>query len=311
MSGRTQELGTMAALLPVPVKLPPAFFEHRAAFVVAALILVVFAIFGAVVNPLDMPVLTGLIILILGVPHGAFDVAIWSAKTGCRDSRGISAMLLRYIALASGFFCLWLLAPALALPVFIVMSIYHFSGDWARDLEVFPRLIVAAAIVSAPAGLHRAEVIEIFSWLSPDATAGTVGLVMAAAALPLLQASLVVIALVAVWRPWAAAEIAAVLALAWLTPPLMFFLVYFCALHSVRHMIETRHQLGMPTGRAFVLAAFPYAPLAIIGTLVGALTLSTLPIGPALIGTIFMALGALTLPHIVIIDLQDSSETGT
>ncbi len=217
-------------------------------------------------------------------------------------------MLVKYIALAGGFFSLWLIAPAVALPIFIAISIYHFSGDWDHDLDGIPRMIVAGAMISAPAALHRAEVVEIFSWLSPAETASTVALAMAAAAVPLLQASLVVTVLTAVRRPWVAAELAAVLTLAWLAPPLMFFLVYFCGLHAARHMIETHHLLGAPTAHAFARAAFPYAPLAIVGTLGGALTFSTLPPGPALVGAIFMALGALTVPHIIIVDWYGSTD---
>jgi Brp/Blh family beta-carotene 15,15'-monooxygenase len=190
------------------------------------------------------------------------------------------------------------------------MSIYHFSGDWDRDLDALPRLIVAAAMIAAPAALHRAQVVEIFSWLSPIEAATTTAVVMAAAAAPLLQASAVVIALLVVKRPLAAAELAVVLALAWLTPPLMFFLAYFCGLHSVRHMIETQEVLRIETFGAFVAATLPYAPLAVIGTIVGALVLSSLPPGPALISTIFMALGALTVPHIILIEYAKASTPG-
>jgi Brp/Blh family beta-carotene 15,15'-monooxygenase len=286
--------------------LPASFFSHRIIFSLSAIALLGFSVGGVVINPLDMPVLAGLVILLLGVPHGALDVAIWSAKTRDKRFKAVSRMLLFYLSLASGFLCLWLVVPALALPAFIVLSIYHFSGDWERDLEFLPRLVVSAAIVTAPLGFNRAEVVEIFSWLSPGETATAVALVMAVAAVPLLQASAVIIAIIAVRQPWAAAELLAVLTLGWLTSPLLFFLVYFCGLHSVRHVIETRQLLGTPSARELALLAFPYALLAVIGTLAGAIMLSTLPIGPAVLGTIFMALGAFTVPHIWIVDSRRS-----
>lgn len=289
--------------VPLPALLPPAFLNHRAVFVVVGAGLLALTISGVVINPLDMPLLAGAIILVLGVPHGAFDVAVWTDRNGLGRRPAISTMLFGYVALAGGFFGLWLMAPALALPVFLAMSIYHFSGDWDHDLDRLPRLLVAAAMITAPAGLHRGEVVEIFSWLAPEPVANSVGLIMAAMALPLLQASVVVIALIASQRPWAAAELVVVLALAWLTPPMLFFLVYFCGLHSMRHMIETHQQLHSASVGAFFRSALPYAPLAIIGTLIGAFGMSTLPPGPALIGMIFMALGALTVPHIVVVEL--------
>ncbi len=289
---------------------PTALSAHRAVFVVAALALLAFSMGGAIPNPIDLPLLAGLAILILGVPHGAFDVALWTARNGGGSSHSVAAILFGYVVLAGGFFALWLLAPALALPVFILSSIYHFSGDWSRDLELFPRLVITAAIISAPAALHRAEVIEVFAWLSTDEIAATVATIMAAAAAPLLQSGLVVIVLVAVRRPWAAAELAAVLALAWLTPPLMFFLIYFCGLHSIRHVIETRDTLGVKSNYDFFAAAFPFAAIAICATLAGASMLFALPPGPALVGATFMALGALTLPHMIIVDRCASPPRG-
>jgi len=306
-------IATSPMIRAVNTELAPAlhcslFQTHRKVFTVVALSMLALTGSGLVSSPIEMPIPAGLAILVLGVPHGAFDVAIWNSRNGDRSAHGLSGMLVKYVALAGGFFCLWLIAPAVALPIFIAMSIYHFSSDWDHDLDGIPRLIVAGAMISAPAALHRAEVIEIFSWLSPTETANAVALAMATAALPLLQASLVVMVLTAARRPWAAAELAAVLALAWLTPPLMFFLVYFCGLHAVRHMIETHRLLGAPAGYTFACAAFPYAPLAIAGTVGGALTFSTLPPGPALVGAIFMALGALTVPHIIVVDWYGSTD---
>jgi beta-carotene 15,15'-dioxygenase len=303
MNSQTQSMQALTQFQNVS-QVPRTFFRHRLVFALSAIGLLGFTVGGAVVNPLDMPVLAGLVILLLGVPHGALDVAIWSAKTRARGPKAVARMLLFYLSLASVFLCLWLVAPALALAAFIVMSIYHFSGDWERDLEFLPRLLVSAAIITAPVGFNRTEVVEIFSWLAPGDTAATVALVMAVAAVPLLQASAVVIAIVAIRQPWAAAELLIVLALGWLTSPLLFFLVYFCGLHSVRHVIETRQLLGTPSARELALLAFPYASLAIIGTLAGAVMLSTLPLGPAVLGTIFKALGALTVPHIFFIDLR-------
>jgi len=275
---------------------------HRVVFVLVGLCLLALHLIGASTNPLDVPVLAALVILVLGVPHGAFDVALWQADRRAFSSQELAIMLLKYVSLAALFFGLWLIVPELALPVFLGISIYHFSGDWSRDLDSAPRLIVTSAMIAAPAGLFREEVVEIFSWLAPDDTARLIGMTMAALSVPLLQASVVVIALLVIHRSWLAAELTTVLALAWLTPPLLFFLVYFCGLHSVRHMLETHQHLRCRTVGEFVFAAWPYAPFAILGTLLGAVTCFSLPLGPAMLGMVFMALGSLTVPHIIVVE---------
>ncbi|MEM6498254.1 MAG: Brp/Blh family beta-carotene 15,15'-dioxygenase [Pseudomonadota bacterium] len=281
---------------------PQSITAHRALFVLVGLGLLALHLIGASTNPLDAPVLSALVILVLGVPHGAFDVALWQSDQRAANSQDLAIMLVKYISLAALFFGLWLIVPELALPVFLGISIYHFSGDWSKDLDLAPRLIATSAMIAAPAGLFREEVVEIFSWLAPEDTARLLGMIMAALSVPLLQASVVVIALLAIHRTWVAAELAVVLSLAWLMPPLLFFLVYFCGLHSVRHMLETHQQLRCRTVGEFVFAAWPYAPLAIFGTLLGAVTLSSLPLGPAMLGTVFMALGSLTVPHIIVVE---------
>lgn len=311
MASRTSKFNCADSCL-VSVSLPQFYLMHRIAFIIlGCCLLSLTRLYGASFDPHDVSILTGLIILVLGVPHGAFDAAIWSATHERGFPRGLSRMLLYYVLLASGFFGLWLLVPTFALPVFLVLSIYHFSGDWDRDLEILPRLIVAAAMISAPAGLHRAQVVEIFAWLAPAETAITIGIVIAVASAPLLQASAVVVALLFVRRPLAAIELAVVLALAWLTPPLMFFLVYFCGLHSIRHLIETQDLLRARSVQEFVRSAMPYAPLAVVGTVAGSLVLTNLPPGPALITTIFMALGALTVPHLILMEFANFSRTNT
>jgi len=289
---------------------PPSFLvaqskyiiAHRVVFILVGLGLLALQLIGASTNPLDVPVLAALVILVLGVPHGAFDVALWQSDRRAASSRDLAVMLVKYVTSAALFFSLWLIIPEFALPVFLGISIYHFSGDWTKDLDLAPRLIVTSAMITAPAGLFREEVVEIFSWLAPDETAYLIGTIMAAVSVPLLQASIVVIALLAIHRIWVAAELMILLSLAWLTPPLLFFLAYFCGLHSVRHMLETHQQLRCRTARAFFLAAWPYAPLAILGTLLGAFTLSSLPLGPAILGMVFMALGSLTVPHIIVVE---------
>jgi Brp/Blh family beta-carotene 15,15'-monooxygenase len=312
MDFRMSTVDTLASPTGLPGQVRGASANHRLLFVVSAAALVTLDLGGVSVNPLDAPVLAGLAVLLLGVPHGALDVAIWKANNGRTRFRSVARMLLGYVALASAFLGLWLLVPSLILPTFLMMSCYHFSKDWDRDLNWIPRLILATAILTSPAVLHRAEVVEIFSWLSPESTADIVALIMAMMAVPLLQVSVFVIALLLTQRPGVAVELIAVLALAWLTPPLTFFIVYFCGLHSVRHVMETHRLLGMPPAREFLLAAFPYALVAIIGTLAAAFTLSVLPLGPALIGSVFMALGALTVPHMIIIDASaESGDAGT
>ena len=275
---------------------------HSGAFVGLGSVLLLALANGVALNPLDAPLAAGIIILLLGVPHGGFDVAIWRRRNPVAGRTALVRMLTAYISLAAGFFALWASVPELALPVFLMLAALHFAGDWDAALSILPRCTIAVAMICSPAILFQDDVIAIFNLLGPAEVSQSVALVMHVVAIPALQASAVIVGLLAVRDPLTAGEIAIVLALAVLSPPLVFFLVYFCGLHSVRHMIRVHRELAPQSARAYLLALWPYAPLAMLGTATAALVLSSLPVGAALLGMIFMALGALTVPHMLLID---------
>ncbi len=276
---------------------------HRAGYVAIALVLAVPAMFGAGLSLMDAPLLAGLAMLLLGVPHGGFDVALAHRRWRIGAPRALAGFLALYVGLAAGVVALWFALPQLALPAFILMSGYHFSGDWADDLAPLPRVIVGLAMICAPALLHREAVTEIFAWLAPAGVASASAQAMAAAAIPLLQAAALIVLVVAWARPAAALEMAATLLLALFAAPLVFFVTYWCALHSPRHMLAVADELRPRSAAAFVRLSVPYAPLAIVGVLAGALLLPGLALGESVLAALFIALAALTVPHMVLVDL--------
>ena len=94
--------------------------------------------------------------------------------------------------------------------------------------------------------------------------------------------------------PWA---IAAAL------PPLIYFAVYFCALHSIRHFTATMS--AVPNGRRALGVA---VMLSVITTLAALLALHLGITGTAAetteqgIRVIFIGLAALTVPHMILVD---------
>jgi len=275
---------------------------HRYGFTALALTIALASIFGAELSLLDYPWLAGLAMLLLGVPHGGFDIALAHRRWDIAAPRALSLFLALYVGLAAAFVVLWFTLPQLALPVFIAMSGAHFAGDWRRDIDVLPRTIVGLALITAPALLHREPVVEIFAWLVPADVAISTAEVMAAACIPLLQAA-ALIALVTAWsRPAAALEMAAVLLLAVFAAPLVFFVTYWCGLHSLRHVFAVQAELKPRSLPALLRLSLPYAPLAIMGVLIGALAWPHLDLGQAVLAVLFVALAALTVPHMLLVD---------
>ncbi len=275
---------------------------HRAGFTALALAIALPSAFGADLSLMDFPLIAGAAMLLLGVPHGAFDVALAHRRWDIGTPRALTAFLALYIGLAAAFAAIWFLLPQLALPVFIAMSGAHFAGDWRSDIALLPRVVVGLALITAPALLHREPVIEIFAWLVPADVAVTTAEVMAAAAIPLLQAAALIVLVTAWSRPFAALEMAAVLLLAVFAAPLVFFVVYWCGLHSLRHVFSVQAELKPRSLPALARLSLPYAPLAIIGVLAGALLWPHLALEQAVLAALFVSLAALTVPHMMLVD---------
>lgn len=277
---------------------------HRLGYTGLASVIAVQAASGSGISLMDAPLIAAAAMLLLGVPHGAFDVALAHRRWSIGTPRTLAAFLAAYIGLAVLFAALWFALPQLALPVFIAMSGYHFAGDWRRDIQLIPRTVVGLAIITAPALLHRETVIEIFTWLVPADVAVATAETMAVVSIPLLQAGAGIVLVTAWHRPAAAFEMAVTLLLAVFASPLVFFVTYWCGLHSARHMLTVVGELQPRTPSTFLRLSLPYAPLAIVGVLAGVLFWPHLELGQAALATLFVALAALTVPHMLLVDLR-------
>ena len=292
-------------LIPIASTSPRSLHSVIFIAVVGGVLVARFA--GVSLNLLDWPLLAGLAILVLGVPHGGFDVALAERRWQLNSPKRLGIFLAAYVAIAALIVTVWLALPGLALPLFLAMAAHHFGGDWDKELDRLPRLVIGAALICAPAILYRGEVVEIFSWITPPPTADRTAHLMALSGVPLLQAALMITLITALVRPWVAIEIGAVLLLGLLTPALCFFIVYFCGFHSVRHVFAVADELKPSSVFEFALRSMPYAPLAVVGTLVLAGTLSFLEISVELLGIVFVVLAALTAPHMILVDFKKAS----
>ena len=107
-------------------------------------------------------------LLIFGLPHGSFDLALLR-RAGATGATVYLVLL--YVGCAAAMYLVWHLAPLLALAAFLVMAVAHFAEDWEACGSRFIATAVAAAIVTAPALLHLAELRALFTILTGDRAA--------------------------------------------------------------------------------------------------------------------------------------------
>ena len=240
-------------------------------------------------------------VAVAGLPHGALDPLLARAAGVWRSAWGLALFLLGYLALAVGVVAVWAVQPGITLALFLLLSAWHFAGDWRGELEAPARAAAGAAVLLVPALFQREAVAGVFVHLVPAAAAGGVAEAMHYLALPALLALMVLGAPALRHGRWLTAELTTIVLLAWLLSPLLYFTVYFCALHSPRHMLGMRPLRGV-SRRALIATA---AALTMAAVAFGALAyplLSPVDWDTRLLRVVFIGLAALTVPHMLLVE---------
>lgn len=237
---------------------------------------------------------------LLGLPHGAVDHLAWGWARG--EVRPRAAVVAGYAAAAVAAVGVALLAPVPAVLVLLALAAAHFAegeAGWARltgRSPAWPAAVASGlAVVVLPVVLRPAEVRPLLAALDPGLPA-----VVLSARTPLLAltALAVAVGLLAVRHDRTRLlELALVVAVAAVLPPLAAFAAWFAGWHAVRH--TARLVLLDPRGpdgglRRFAGAAALPTCLALVGTAALALLLGVT-------GGLLVALLALTVPHTAVV----------
>ena len=252
-------------------------------------------------NSVQVTMIAALFIVVVGIPHGTLDVEIASVRFGKSNVSGKIAILAGYLACAFGMALCWMVAPAVALSLFLIISIVHFGLDWRGGADPFLAMMVGWALIALPALSHPQQVSEIFAILTGSPTGSTISALLACAAAPAALGSLV-------FAFWAfknnerqnAVDVIACMAAAIFLPPLVAFAVFFCGLHSPRHMAEAlRESAGISSAKKGAIIAAVFLLSLAIGVLLF-MGQSDLQVESGVIRTAFMLISILTVPHFVL-----------
>lgn len=247
-------------------------------------------------------IVLAVLIIALGVPHGALDTIFARQLYGVHSVRGWLGFVLLYLVLAALVVGIWLLAPFVFLAGFLVISITHFSGDPGEGTPMPLRVLYGGAIIILPNLLHADEVTRIFSFLVNTGAADRMVWWLHGLALPWAVA-LVVFALYHLRKDRLTCfEILCVGLLAMIAPPLVAFTVFFCGMHSARHIMRTFDYSGKSS--AYLLIASALGPMsAIVVVSLGAwFVFGDIPLDARIIQIVFIGLAALTVPHMALVE---------
>jgi len=241
-------------------------------------------------------------VALFGVPHGGLDTVFARQLHGLRGLRDWSLFVALYSLLAAAVVGVWLIAPTVFLLGFLLISAVHFSGDPQAGSHRVSRALYGGAVIVLPAGLHGAEVGELFGLLAGTGAAGLVTPVLEALALPWLAALAMAAVAEAGRSPRTSLEFLAVGALMFLAPPLTAFAVFFCGMHSARHILRT-FDWAARQGRWPMMASGLLPTLAVM---VGGAAIwwwrDDVPFDAQVVQLVFVGLAALTVPHMALVE---------
>ena len=267
-----------------------------------ALALVIASLAGARLTEDHELLAAAALILLLGMPHGAFDVVVARKLFGVADFKGWALFLLLYIGLSAAVVGFWFVAPTPFLCAFLVCSALHFGADPAAGASALARCLYGGAAIVLPALWHGPELQRLLGLVAGPASAALVAPVLSQMAAPWLAASVLACVLQARTSWLAAWELATLAALSVVAPPLVAFTVYFCAMHSPRHILRTLANLpGAEARNALALALWP--TLAVLSALAAIGWLSSdRSMEVWVMQLVFVGLAALTMPHMVLLE---------
>jgi len=268
---------------------------------VATLLLVIIDRFWGGMNSTHVNMLAAVAIVLAGIPHGTLDVEIAAAHFGQKGITGKIRIIGGYLLCAAFMVFLWILLPELALISFLIISIVHFSRDWRGGVDPFLAMMVGWALVALPALASPDDVAMIFAALTGSNNGAVIAALLGAASVPAALGSLVF----AYWAfrhddKQSALEVLACIVAALFLPPLVAFAIFFCGLHSPRHMADALRETGdlSPLKKTAIICAVFALSLGLAVLMF--LYQGDVPADMGIIRTAFILISTLTVPHFIL-----------
>jgi len=241
------------------------------------------------------------LVFFLGVPHGALDPIFAKAILQLRTPLAWLGFVLAYLFIAGGVVLVWKYSPLVFLILFLFISVVHFSGDLVDGTAHIARILYGGACIVLPAAFHAEELGSLFSLLIGESSGTLVAQSLGWVAWPWLVALVLSALLNFKNNKLASAEMMMVAALTTVLSPLIGFTIFFCCMHSARHVVRAKNYSGaLPRDLAKVVALPMLGVLVLV--VVGWIFLPASKLDTRIIQIVFVGLAALTVPHMALVE---------
>ncbi|MBC7757042.1 MAG: Brp/Blh family beta-carotene 15,15'-dioxygenase [Bdellovibrio sp.] len=247
-------------------------------------------------------VFLALLIILFGMPHGALDTLFAKELFNLGQLKKWPKFIFYYLMVSLVIVTFWLIAPTLFLLCFLMISIAHFADDLVAGTPKLSRTLYGGIIIFLPAILHANDLARLYAYLVDIEQAKRIVTVSHYIAFLWLAGLLVVLYQLSRSNIVSCLEISGIIMLAIFTPPLVAFTVYFCAMHSLRHLLRSLNFLTY-TSKITVFTALIIPTLMVVVVMYIIWINSTpLLLDANLIKLVFVTLAALTVPHMMLLE---------
>lgn len=276
---------------------------QRITFVLVAFLAILNALFSS--DSFNSSFLLALILIItfFGVPHGSLDVLFAKKGLGLLNLAAWIKFLSGYLLISALAITFWLLLPTVFFILFLLFSALHFSDDLLGYKATAAGLLYGMNIITLPSILHLEELTMLYGYLIDPADASI--LVSSMQLIAAVSASLtLVVAFIYVKKhhlntqaQLLLVEIVAVGLLMLTVRPLLAFTIYFCFMHSARHILRAKFFFSDFSNVTLLTNLIAPTLIVLVFCFFVFQTLPTNTFDANLIKVTFAALAALTFPH--------------
>ncbi len=307
-------------------KIKKIYFNHS--FIFFLLCNIFSLVFFKVDISIISPIICLLLILLIGVSHGSLDHIKGKKLLKSFNLNNISIFYFTYLLFAISITLFWILFPATALIIFLIVASYHFGKEDTQFLikknsyiEQFLFLFKGSLVILAPLIFHFDETISIFKLLliKNETFYSSLALIEN---IKLLNFGIFISSLSSVFLFVKNFELKkftifldyfSIIIINYYFTPLIAFTIYFCFLHSIRHSISLIIELDEENLKNGFFIFFRKAlPLTILTAIFCFIIMYFLnknySFDSSVLKLIFIGLASLTFPHILLEYLIDKNE---
>ena len=274
------------------------------------------------------PLMCFFLILIIGVSHGAYDHIKGRCLLKIYNINNIFIFYLSYILVGLIVIFTWFVTPSISLLFFLIFASFHFGKEDSQFIlknrsiaysifYVFKGLLV----VTAPLYFNFVETINIFKLLLIENEnfyryldwIESKNILITLISLSFLINILLTIVNFKISNLTLLLDFASILILNYFLSPLIAFTIYFCFLHSIRHIIAIANEVNNRNFydglKEFIKKASALAIVTVILFILALIiTYNYFEINDAILKIIFIGLASLTFPHILLEYLLEKNE---